>query len=60
MLRLLCWIGLHRRVFTEKWFPSITAPIVSEVIFTTKCGECGKVLERSRLVWNGRDMVDAP
>jgi len=54
----LCRFGLHKYVFSDKWLPSINAPIVTDVIFQTKCAHCGKIKHYSHLVWNGEDMVE--
>lgn len=57
--KLLCGIGLHKRRGRTKFLPSIHAPIVQEVTFSTYCARegCGRTLDEHRLRWNGKDMV---
>lgn len=56
-MNFLCAIGLHKRVQTDKWTPSIAAKVVTEFEHTNKCDRCGKVLHHAHLRWDGKDMV---
>ena len=57
-MNILCAIGLHASVQTDKWTPHIAAAIVTAFEQTHKCRRCGKVLGHVRFVWNGTRMVE--
>jgi hypothetical protein len=58
-MNILCAIGLHASVQTDKWTPHIAAEIVTEFEQTHKCRKCGKILGCVRFVWNGTNMIEA-
>jgi hypothetical protein len=51
-MSLLCAIGLHKKVFADKYIPNIEAEVVTEYIFKLYCTRCGKVFHTDHKVWN--------
>ncbi len=41
--KMLCWIFGHKSMTTNKYFPSIDAPIVTRFDQTNTCLRCGNV-----------------
>ena len=58
--KLLCRLGLHRKVYVDKWIPSMYAEVVTDYKSQVRCTRpgCGEVFMRSHLQWNGTDMVE--
>lgn len=51
-MSVFCEIGIHKRHTSTKFFPSIDAPVVTDVITTSSCARCNKELFRIHLKWN--------
>lgn len=56
--KLLCRLGFHKRVWSEKWTPSMGAQIVTEYEHKEFCFYCRKQLSHIHWKWNGEEMED--
>ena len=56
-MNFLCRIGIHKYRGSTRFYPSIDAEIVTDVIFMAQCQRCSKLLSHEHLQWNGSDMV---
>lgn len=51
-MNILCRLGFHHWITSEKWKPSFDAEIIEEVIFKKTCSKCNKKIVYSHLIWD--------
>lgn len=59
-MNILCFIGIHRFYFKDKFIPSISAEIVTEYKSYLECNLCGFKKQKTHLKWDSEksEMID--
>ena len=54
--KIICYIFGHNGVFSNKYFPSFDAPIITRWEHKSSCLRCGDVTE-AIYIWDGKDFI---